>query len=54
LFDFFMAQSSQRFEPPQNTGRFSADFFTGLAGGSAFQTVRAFGESKHFVMQQLA
>ena len=23
LFDFFMAQSSQRFEPPQNTGRFS-------------------------------
>jgi len=22
LFDFFMAQSSQRFEPPQNTGRF--------------------------------
>ena len=24
LFDFFMAQSSQRKEPPQNTGRFSA------------------------------
>jgi hypothetical protein len=23
LFDFFMAQSSQSFEPPQNTGRFS-------------------------------
>jgi len=22
LFDFFMAQSSQRFKPPQNTGRF--------------------------------
>ena len=23
LFDFFMAQSSQRFEPPQNTGQYS-------------------------------
>ncbi|NMM08652.1 MAG: hypothetical protein HHJ16_00035 [Polaromonas sp.] len=23
MFDFFMAQSSQRFEPPQNTGRFT-------------------------------
>jgi hypothetical protein len=23
LFDFFMAQSSQRFEPPQNTGQFN-------------------------------
>ncbi|MEC5213847.1 hypothetical protein RCH06_002402, partial [Polaromonas sp. CG_9.5] len=25
LFDFFMAQSSQRFEPPQNPGRFSLE-----------------------------
>ena len=38
LFDFFMAQSSQRFEPPQNTGRFRLQiasafeniFFSGL------------------------
>ena len=25
LFDFFIAQSSQRFEPPQNTGLFEQD-----------------------------
>ncbi|WP_460885616.1 hypothetical protein, partial [Polaromonas eurypsychrophila] len=29
-FDFFMAQSSQRFEPPQNTGRFSFSHSLGI------------------------
>ncbi|WP_229676438.1 hypothetical protein, partial [Polaromonas eurypsychrophila] len=29
-FDFFMAQSSQRFEPPQNTGRFSTNAIVGF------------------------
>jgi hypothetical protein len=32
----------------------AAGFFICLAGSSAFQIVRAFGKSKHFVMQQNA
>ena len=34
LFDLFMAQSSQRFEPPQNTGRFIVleQPFKGISG----------------------